>query len=222
MVAPGVVEPLDSGATADAIASALSRGRQRKDRVVFVDGPLPADVLQPDVRARRETILAKNGPDEWFAQLMLNELHEHLGAYSIIGVKMGLRASELLNAPQHTMKIISAAPPTQPVSCLNDGLLVSTGSTPGRGLFSHVPGPPGTVKASFEFNGRIITLRLKDEYRRRIRAAIKDLLTEFTLEDDAYWDGVREFGLEIWQNWHRRDLFEGVPSTVAEQIGSQP
>jgi len=221
LVASGVVEPVDSKATADAISAALSRGRQRKDRVVFIDGPLPVDVLQPDVRARRDTILANNGPDEWFAQLLLNELHEHLGAYSIIGVKMGLRASELLNAPQHAMTIVSAAPPTQPVSCLNDGLLVSTGSTPGRGLFSHLPGPPGTVEATFEYNGRTITLRLKDEYRARIRATIQDLLAHYTLEDDAYWDGVRQLGLDIWQDWHRRDLFVLIPSQPAETDSSE-
>ena len=99
MVAPGIEEPRDGNEAAAAIADALSRGRQRKDRVVFVDGPLPAAVLRDDVRARRDAILAANGPDEWFAQLLLNELHEHLGAYSVIGVKMGLYAAELLNAP---------------------------------------------------------------------------------------------------------------------------
>jgi inosine-uridine nucleoside N-ribohydrolase len=211
-VAKGIVEPKNDQAAVDALIAALSRGRQRKDRVVFVDGPLPAGVLQKDVAARRIQILANNGPDEWFAQLLLNELHEHLGAYSIIGVKMGLRAAELLNAPQHSMRIVSAAPPTQPVSCLNDGLLVSTGSTPGRGLFNHVPGPSGTVEAAFEFNGRTITLRLRDEYRERIRLAIQDLLGRFTLEDDAYWIGVRALGLDIWQDWHRRDLFEVTPA----------
>jgi len=221
LVAPGVAEPVDGGATADAIAAALSRGRQRKGRVVFVDGPLPVEVLQSDVRARRDTILANNGPDEWFAQLLLNELHEHLGAYSILGVKMGLRASELLNAPQHAMTIVSAAPPTQPMSCLNDGLLVSTGSTPGRGLFRHVPGPPGTVEATFEYNGSAITLQLKDEYRAWIRAAIQDLLAHYTLEDDAYWDGVRELGLDIWQDWHRRDLFDLIPSHAVEFNSSE-
>ena len=209
-VGDGIVEPVDNRDAADAIAAALSRGRQRKDRVVVIDGPLPADVLQPDVRARRDTILSRNGPDEWFAQVLLNELHEHLGAYSIIGVKMGLRAAELLNAPPHTMKVVSAAAPTQPVSCLNDGLLVATGSTPGRGLFSHVPGPPGTVEATFEYNGRSITLQLEDEYRARIRTAIEKLIARFTLEDDAYWSGVRELGLEIWQDWHRSDLFQVV------------
>lgn len=207
-VSPGIFEPTDGEAVAVAVAAALSRGRQQKDRVVLVDGPLPESVLQPDVRRRRAAMLANNGPDEWFAQLLLNELHEHLGAYSIIGVKMGLRAAELLNAPQHAMTIVSSTPASQPVSCLNDGLMVSTGSTPGRSLFSHTPGPPGTVEATFSYNGRTITLRLKDEYRAHIRTAIQSLRARFTLEDDGYWDGVRELGLEIWQSWHRRDLFE--------------
>jgi hypothetical protein len=66
------------------------------------------------------------------------------------------------------------------------------------------------VEAAFSYNGRTVTLRLKDEYRARIRAAIQDLLARFTLEDDGYWDGVRELGLDIWQGWHRRDLFEVV------------
>jgi len=212
MVAPGIVEPLDGNEAAVAIADALSRGRQRKDRVVFIDGPLPATVLRDDVRARRDAILAANGPDEWFAQLLLNELHEHLGAYSVIGVKMGLYAAELLNAPQHAMKVVSEAPAAQPLSCLNDGLLVSTGSTPGRGLFSHLPGPPGTVEATFSYNGRSLTLRLKNEYKERISAVIRALLASFTLEDDGYWEGVREFGLDIWQNWHRRELFLVIPN----------
>jgi inosine-uridine nucleoside N-ribohydrolase len=215
----GIVEPGNAAAAAAAIADALSRGRQRKDRVVFIDGPLPAAVLQDDVRARRDAILAANGPDEWFAQLLLNELHEHLGAYSIIGVKMGLRAAELLNAPQHAMTVVSSAPASQPVSCLNDGLLVSTGSTPGRGLFNHIPGPPGTVEASFTYNGRTVHLRLKVEYRVDIRTAIGELLEHFTLDDDEYWDGVRQLGLDIWQDWHRRDLFD---IRFTDAPGAQP
>ncbi len=220
-VSGGVFEPVNREATASAIAESLSRGRQRKDRVVFVDGPLPATVLRDDVRQRRDAILAANGPDEWFSQLLLNELHEHLGAYSIIGVKMGLRAAELLNAPQHAMTITSSTPATQPVSCLNDGLLVSTGSTPGRGLFTHIPGPPGTVEVSFAHNGRTVSLRLKDEYRARIRTVIQELLGRFTLEDDGYWEGVRDLGLDIWQGWHRRDLFEVVFDDIATDAGGE-
>ncbi|MBN2561668.1 MAG: nucleoside hydrolase [Phycisphaerae bacterium] len=185
----------------------MTCGRQHKARVVFAERPLPDNVLQPDVRERRARIIANNGEDEWFAQLLMNELHEHLGAYSVIGVKMGLRAAELLNAPQHAMKVVSHTAAHPPVSCLNDGIIVSTGSTPGRGLFSHVPGPPGSVRATFTYNGRSITLALKEEHQQKIRRRIGMLLEKWTPDDHKYWDGVRRLGLDIWENWHRRDLF---------------
>jgi inosine-uridine nucleoside N-ribohydrolase len=214
-VSPDIVQPRPGADIAGAVASQLAHGRQGKERVVLIDGALPADILQNDVRERRNAILANNGEDEWFAQLLLNELHEHLGAYSIIGVKMGLRAAELLNAPQHSMEIVSFAAPSQPVSCLNDGLMVATGSTPGRNLFRRVAGPAGTVEAAFSFNGSTITLRLKEKYKEQIRVAIADLLSRYTLEDAGYWEGVRELGLDIWEKWHRIDIFEVTPNTYA-------
>jgi pyrimidine-specific ribonucleoside hydrolase len=188
----------------------IADGRQGKQRVVFVDGTLPDNVFQQDVRARKAHIIANNGQTEWFAQLLLNELHQHLGAYSIIGVKMGLRAAELLNAPQHAMKVVSHVQPRPPTSCLNDGIIVSTGCTPGRGLFTQAAGRPDAVEVSFEYNNRCITLALKPEYRDRISAGIAALLDKYALEDHEYWHGVRKLGLDIWENWHRRDLFEVV------------
>ena len=188
----------------------LIDGRQGKDRVVFVEGSLPDGVLQKDVRDRKAGIIEKNGQTEWFAQLLMNEMHEHLGAYSVIGVKMGLRAAELLNAPQHGMRVISHIKPGPPASCLNDGVIVATGCTPGRALYSYEPREPATIAVSFECNGRRIMLELKEEYRLKIRNRIKELLEKHTLEDHEYWHGVRESGLDIWENWHRRDLFEVI------------
>jgi pyrimidine-specific ribonucleoside hydrolase len=193
----------------------ITDGRQDKQRVVFVDGTLPDNIFQQDVRERKARIIANNGQTEWFAQLLLNELHQHLGAYSIIGVKMGLRAAELLNAPQHAMKVVSHVPPCPPTSCLNDGIIVSTGCTPGRGLFTQAAGRPDAVEVSFEYNDRRVTLALKAEYREKISAGIAALLDNYTLENHEYWQGVRELGLDIWENWHRRDLFE-IIQTPAE------
>jgi pyrimidine-specific ribonucleoside hydrolase len=193
----------------------IADGRQDKQRVVFVGGTLPDNIFQQDVRERKAHIIANNGQTEWFAQLLLNELHQHLGAYSIVGVKMGLRAAELLNAPQHAMMVVSHVPPCPPTSCLNDGIIVSTGCTPGRGLFTQAAGRPDAVEVSFEYNDRRITLALKTEYCEKISAGIAALLDKYTLEDHEYWQGVRELGLDIWENWHRRDLFE-IIQTPAE------
>ena len=206
--ARAVLVPSDHAGIVKLFCRLVSEGRQRKDRVVFAEDELPDLVLQPDLRARRARLIAKNGETEWFAQLLAGELHEHLGAYSVIGVKMGLRAAELLNAPQHTMHVVSYAPAEPPVSCLNDGVIVSTGSTPGRALFTHRPGPADSVSVSFAYNGRQLVLTFKEHYRARIRAEIAELGQRHTLEDEQYWHGIRRLALEIWENWHRRDLFE--------------
>jgi inosine-uridine nucleoside N-ribohydrolase len=198
----------------------LRRGRQLKRRTVLRDAPFPAAVLHDDVLAIRDQAIAAHGEDEWFSQLLLNELHEHLGAYSIIGVKMGLRAAELLNAPPHTMQVISAAPGQPPVSCLNDGLIVATGATPGRCLFRHEPaGGTGVVRATFSCNGREVVLALRDRYRQQIAAEIARIRAAHGLEAPGYWAEVRRFGLEIWRDWHRLDLFE-VTATTSEAGGA--
>ena len=204
----GVFEPKDRGGLLRLLTRSLVDGRQQKTRVVFTADPFPDKIFQEDVRRRKARIIAAHGETEWLAQVLMNELHQHLGAYSVIGVKMGLRAAELLNAPQHSMRIISHVAGAPPVSCLNDGLIVSTGCTPGRRLFEHKPETTGDVKVTFEYNGRRVILCLKPEYRQRIRAEIAALLQKYTLEDHEYWHGVRAVGLDIWETWHRRDLFE--------------
>jgi len=197
----------------------MGEGRQHRDPVVFADRPWPEEMLQPDLRSRAAGIIAKNGQTEWSIQLVTNELHDHLGAYSIIGAKMGLRAAELQNAPLHAMKVTSHSAAEPPVSCLNDGVIVASGSSPGRGLFSHVPGPEGSTKVVFSFNGRDIGMALKPEYGRKIAAEVGRLHKEYGLQRREYWDGVRGLALDIWENWHRRDLFtvESKPTAGLQQ-----
>jgi hypothetical protein len=129
---------------------------------------------------------------------------------------MGLRAAELLNAPSHSMRVVSAAPARPPMSCLNDGLMVATGSTPGRGLFRHAPAAASAVEASFEYNGRWLKLRLKDAQQEELRALIDELVAFYGLGTDGYWQGVRLVGLHIWQSWHRRQIFDVLPAEPAE------
>jgi len=201
----GVYEPANREGLLSLFERIIANGRQGKQRVVFVEYPLPAIAFQFDVRKRRRHIIERHGEAEWFAQLLMNEFHEHLGAYSVIGVKMGLRAAELLNAPQHGIKVTSRTPARPPVSCLNDGVIVATGATPGRGLFKHEPAD--AVAVMFEYNGRALTLKLKDEYRDRVKARIKKLLERYTLDDHEYWHGVRALGLDIWTDWRRGEIF---------------
>ncbi len=204
----GVVVVGDAPGLANELDEVAREGRQHKHWVVFAEGPVAGELFREDVRQRKADIIAKNGRVEWFAQVLMNELHQHLGAYSIVGVKMGLRAAELLNAPQHGMRVTSHTLTTPPASCLNDGVIVATGCTPGRALFSQQPDPAAGVAVSFSYNGRRVTLKLKSEYADQIAAHLAALVDKHGLEDQKYWDAVRVFGLDIWENWHRRDLFD--------------
>jgi inosine-uridine nucleoside N-ribohydrolase/formylmethanofuran dehydrogenase subunit E len=199
--------PLHVSQVARRVDRELFTGRQRKQWVVF-RGEFPRSLFRKDVQPRIQRIIDNNGEQEWYAQIMLNELHNHLGAYSIIGVKMGLRAAELLNAPQTSMRVVSYAPDHPPVSCLNDGLMVATGSTTGRMLFTHEPKPTPVVAARFEHEGRVLQMTLRAEHVQRIRSTITKLRERHGLEDHEYWDGVRELGLNIWETWHRTEIFD--------------
>ena len=204
-----VFSPLPGADVGDRVAELIHRGRQRKRRVIFTDQPVPATMLQPDVRARRAGILAANGEDEWFAQLLLNELHEHLGAYSIIGVKMGLRAAEMLNAPQHAMAIALArtADPTRELPQRRPAgrHRLDTGA-------QSIPARAGTARHGSRHRSPSIGGRSPCASRRptghQIRDRIGQLRRAYDLSDDGYWEGVRKFGLDIWEDWHRLDLFE--------------
>ena len=212
--------PNNRAALGQLFSNLVDTGRQRKERVILVSGSLPDEILQSDLRERKAQILAKNGETEWFAQLLMNELHEHLGAYSIIGVKMGLRAMELLNAPQHGMTIVSHTPGQPPFSCLNDGLIVATGCTPGRMLYRHEPNDGSkAVSAEFQYNQKRLVLTLKPEYQQHVKSKFESILSKTSLSDHEYWDEVRKFGIMIWENWHRRDMFDVsyiAPEPVAE------
>jgi inosine-uridine nucleoside N-ribohydrolase len=67
----GVFAPRDRKAVRARFAELITRGRQRNTRVVLADRALPDGMLRPDVRARREAILRKNGEEEWFSVLLL-------------------------------------------------------------------------------------------------------------------------------------------------------
>lgn len=191
-----------------AFTTGLQDGRQAAPRVTLEGGPLPEAILRPDLRQRRAAILSKNGETEWFLELVASELHAQLEPHSVIGVKMGLRAAELLNAPRRAMKVVSHAAAVPPASYLNDGVLVASGATPGCGLFTHVPGGTSSTRVGFAYNGRQVVLRLKDEYCVKLAAQVERAKRRDGVASHDDMEGLRRVALDIWQDWHRCDLFE--------------
>lgn len=101
-------------------------------------------------------------PDEPFDRLLSKaaEFHGHLGPYLAIGLRMGLLAKAILGADG--MSGLSAELETgqsPPVSCVADGVQVSTLCTLGKGNIRI--GGPGRVKGRFEANGMAVEIELR-------------------------------------------------------------
>jgi len=169
----------------------------------------PADTSQyiSDIQSIMESTINRYGKEEWVASVLTSEMHGHLGVYSLIGVKMGIRAREYFGAGVDELKVVSYAGATPPYSCLNDGLQVSTGATLGHGLIS-IKENSKLPKAEFYYLGQKISIALKEEYSSRIAAEIKELSVIHGLDSNIYWDLVRDLAIKYWSNWSRFDIFE--------------
>ena len=148
------------------------------------------------------------GLREWRAVVLTNEVHGHLGIYSTLGVKMGLRALEELDALglKGPVSIVSHAGLVPPVSCLNDGLQIGTGSTLGHGLISAPATATPSASADFTCGGRTIRLSLREEFDLRIREDIQRATAQFG-RTPQYWQTVRELALKYWAEWDRAEIF---------------
>ncbi len=160
-----------------------------------------------DIQNIMTSSIEKFGKEEWNACVITSELHRHLGVYSLIGVKMGVRAREYFGAGVDELQVVSYAGLEPPFSCLNDGLQVSTGATLGHGLIS-VKENNKLPKAEFYYLGQKITISLKEEYGRKIAKEIKDLFIIYGLDSNIYWDLVRDLAIKYWSKWSRFDIFE--------------
>ena len=126
----------------------------------------PTDFYADDVADMVGNCVQRHGEEEWRAVTLTNEIHGHLGIYSTLGAKMGLLARELFREEGvKEMSVLSFAGSVPPVSCLNDGLQVSTGASMGHGCFAlSSAGEETSVKARFMGEGKVLELCLKPEW----------------------------------------------------------
>lgn len=189
----------------DLLAGDLSLKTGHRQPVVLRAFPRDASALRADVAAIAAEALARHGAEEWNSILLTNELHRHLGIYSILGAKMGIRARELLGAGLDEVAVVSLCGNEEPLSCLTDGLQVATGATLGRGSIS-VSAEPGRAAAIFSVGERSLELALKPEIVARIRADIQRCIAEQGALTPAYWEAVRALALRYWLEMDRAAL----------------
>jgi pyrimidine-specific ribonucleoside hydrolase len=161
------------------------------------------DWLQPHV----PKIIAKHGMEEWKAVLLTNELHRHLGMWSIVGAKMGVRAREILNVPFDELDVVSWAGTRPPYSCLNDGIQVSTGASLGRGTITNAHLDLPIVDFIFKEEGTKATLRVKPEIIQEIARIIKQYSDKYKFQSPEYFDQLDKISVEYWLNWDRAKIF---------------
>ena len=196
---PGVKE-----AMGDMIRGSYAAGKN----IVFSKFPVQRELFRYDVRPIIDSAIARYGYDEWKANVMTDEFHGHLGVYSIVGAKMGIRAREIFGAEPDMLNVVTYAGTKPPYSCLNDGIQVSTGATLGMGTI-HVANDSITrPSAVFTLKGRSVRLSLKKEYLDKVDGDINEGILKFGLMDDGYWKLIRRNALKYWLEWDRNKIFD--------------
>ncbi len=175
--------------------------------VIFEGFPTEAGLYQHDIRPFVESTIERFGIKEWRATVLTGELHGHLGIYAILGVKMGLRALELLGCEGEPVEVISYAGSHPPVSCMNDGLQVATGATLGHGNFRTLTSSHTLPKAQFICGEKHLTLTLNEHYLKRLEVDIKEGIADFGRGTPSYWEHIRRCALRYWAEWDRQEIF---------------
>ena len=173
---------------------------------IFKHHPIDPTLYVADIAAIAIPAVHRHGEKEWHYATLACQLHGHVGIYSLLGVKMGLYARELLNAPLSTMRVISYAGSTPPMSCFNDGLQVATGSTLGHGLIEVQSNDDPHTSAEFHFLGQTLRLKLKPSYVEIIQSEVA-LVQARHGEDAEYWHQIRQLAIKYWLEWDRNEIF---------------
>jgi inosine-uridine nucleoside N-ribohydrolase/formylmethanofuran dehydrogenase subunit E len=176
--------------------------------VVFNRFPVQREMFNYDVRAIMDSAITRYGPEEWKANVMTDEFHGHLGVFSIVGAKMGIKARELFGAGPDELVVISYAGTRPPYSCMNDGIQVSTGATLGMGTIHLSADSVIRPSAVFTYKNRSVLITLKKEYLKQVDADINEGIVKFGLMDDGYWKLIRHNALKYWVEWDRNKIFD--------------
>lgn len=188
------------------ITTLLISGTETHNRV-FQEFPVDTMLYKKPVAKIQARTIEDYGLIEWKATVLTNEIHGHTGIYSIIGVKMGIRACEYFNVGINNLHVISFAGKKPPSSCLNDGIQISTGATIGQGLIEISDTICTIPTAIFEFNNKRITIKLKEVEAQKIQEDIKKGVQLYSFSEQ-YWLYIEELALQYWANYDRHAIFE--------------
>jgi pyrimidine-specific ribonucleoside hydrolase len=186
--------------------------------VVFSQYPIDKALYRDDVSVYTDKIIETHGLEEWKAAILTNEMHRHLGVYSLIGVKMGILAREILGADLDELTVVSYSGLNPPLSCLSDGLQVATGASLGRGTISNSIDLPEYPKAVFIMDSKKIRIELKQEIMKKIQTEIIRLSNQYGFGSHKYFEEIRRMSIHFWVNLNRKYMFEVYNDTTGKKI----
>ena len=186
--------------------------------VVFNEYPIHDELFRDDVADYLDTLISIHGLEEWKAAILTNEMHRHLGAYSLVGVKMGILARELLKADLDELNVVAYTGSKPPESCLIDGLQIATGASLGRGTIQNSIETNSTPKAVFIKDSARIRIELKTEAILMIQSEIQHNTNKFGYGSHRYFDAIRKMSIELWVNLNRKYMFDVYDDVSGEKI----
>jgi formylmethanofuran dehydrogenase subunit E len=201
-------QDFDLDGVREAICDMLKGTYYSEHNVVFNKFPDQREMFNYDIRPMMDSAIALYGNEEWKANVMTDEFHGHLGVFSIVGAKMGIKARELFGVGPDMLGVVTYAGSKPPYSCLNDGIQVSTGATLGMGTIRLSSDSIKRPSAVFTYKGHTVQISLKKEYLEKVDADINEGIVKFGLLDDGYWKLIRRNALKYWLEWDRNKIFD--------------
>lgn len=178
------------------------------NNMVFSTFPVDAALYKPEYAEILNATIEEFGLIEWKAISLTNEIHGHTGIYSIIGAKMGIRAMEYFNVGVNNLTVTSFAGHKPPLSCLNDGIQISTGATIGQGLITVSDSISIIPAAYFEFNNQVVEISLKPGIAEKMQEDIRYGVQTYGALTDQYWLYIEALALEYWSGFSRFEIFD--------------
>jgi len=194
----------------EAISDMINGSYVSERNIAFNRFPDQREMFNYDIRPIMDSAIARYGQDEWKANVMTDEFHGHLGVFSIVGAKMGIKAREYFGVGPDMLTVTTFAGTKPPYSCLNDGIQVSTGATLGMGTIHVADDSIAQPAAVFTYKNSSIRISLKKEYLEKVDAEIDEGIIKFGLMDDGYWKLIRRNALKYWVEWDRNVIFDLV------------
>ncbi|MFP4526122.1 MAG: nucleoside hydrolase [Bacteroidales bacterium] len=179
----------------------------KDDNILFNTFPADTSLYRKEIQPVADTVIRKYGIKEWKAVVMTTEIHGHVGLYSIIGAKMGVRALEYFRANGENTKIESHAGKSPPLSCMNDGLQVASGNTVGNGSFSIIEDQK-TPEAIVHYKNRKLHIQLETQYLKELERIISKEKEQHGMKTKEYWENIKQEAVEIWKKWDRKEIFK--------------